>query len=315
MLATVTRLLSGNSDGLARFAIPVNIVFILLLAEGLAQLSWNFLLSPAAFIAATGESIDRKQPSASSPDRHGMPASTLERSADYLTIANWHLFGQLETAKPVQSPPVKAPETKLNLQLVGTFASEDDVQALALITESNGSARAYKVGELVPGGARLEQILTDRIVLSRNGHLEILSLPREFANTDRAFSSNTLAASLSPPMPSNATTVDASTVAARLRNTIGSQPEKTLQDLALATPYIEDGQFLGFRLLPGRDQQLLRELGLRTGDIITQVNGVRLDNPGQGINLLQELLDADQVAIQVQRAGTEIPFTFILNAQ
>jgi general secretion pathway protein C len=116
-------------------------------------------------------------------------------------------------------------------------------------------------------------------------------------------------------MPSNATTVDASTVAARLRNTIGSQPEKTLQDLALATPYIEDGQFLGFRLLPGRDQQLLRELGLRTGDIITQVNGVRLDNPGQGINLLQELLDADQVAIQVQRAGTEIPFTFILNAQ
>jgi general secretion pathway protein C len=67
--------------------------------------------------------------------------------------------------------------------------------------------------------------------------------------------------------------------------------------------------------LPGRDQQLLRQLGLRGGDIITQVNGVRLDSPSQGVTLLQEVLDADQVAIQVQRAGTEIPFTFLLNAQ
>jgi general secretion pathway protein C len=315
MLATVTRLLSGNFNGLARFAIPVNIVFLILFAKDLAQLSWHFLLSPTAFIAATGEAIDNAQPSASSADQQGMPAPATGPSADYLTIANWHLFGQEEMAKPVQLPPVKAPETQLNLQLVGTFASAEDTQALALITASDGSARAYKIGELVPGGARVKQILTDRVALLRNGNLEMLSLPREFASTNRTLPDNPLAASLSPSLPGNATTVDASAVAARLRSTVGTQPEKALQDLALVTPYVEDGQFLGFRLLPGRDQQLLRQLGLRGGDIITQVNGVRLDSPSQGVTLLQEVLDADQVAIQVQRAGTEIPFTFLLNAQ
>jgi general secretion pathway protein C len=100
----------------------------------------------------------------------------------------------------------------------------------------------------------------------------------------------------------------------RFREAVATQPE-TLQDLALVDPYIQDGQFLGFRLRPGRDRRLLQQLGLRGGDVITEVNGTRLNDPATGFALLQELVNANQFTVQVLRNGNEIPFTFYANAR
>jgi general secretion pathway protein C len=51
---------------------------------------------------------------------------------------------------------------------------------------------------------------------------------------------------------------------------------------------------------------------LNSGDVITEINGSRLNSPVQGLAMLQAVLNADQVEVRVLRDGTEIPLTFSL---
>ena len=88
--------------------------------------------------------------------------------------------------------------------------------------------------------------------------------------------------------------------------------DRALEDVAFASPYILNGQFLGFRLRPGRDRQLMQQLGLSNGDVITEVNGSRLNNPMQGFAMLRELTRAERISVRVLRNGAEIPLAFSL---
>ncbi len=108
--------------------------------------------------------------------------------------------------------------------------------------------------------------------------------------------------------------IDASAVAERLRGEVMTRPQ-ALEDIAFASPYVQNGQFIGFRLRQGRDQKLLRQLGLNSGDVVTEINGSRLNSPAQGLTLLQEVLSADRINVRVLRNGAEIPLTFSLSGQ
>ncbi len=318
MLATVTRLFAGKirPHTLARLTLPVNILFIVLLAHGLAQLSWKLFSSHLATLPVVAE------PAGSLPTQ-----LTDDQHIDYSAIVGWHLFGQASETKSVSpSTQVSAPETTLNLKLVGVFFTKDGNRALAIIAEGGGEELSYTIGEqLAQSRARLEQILRDRVVLSRNGRLETLSLPNDAEGgeggegapvfdqqgqspetQDTIINEETSSANI--PLE----TVNVRAIASRFREKALNHPQE-LQDLALAAPYVQNGQFMGFRLRPGRDRALLGQLGLRAGDVITTVNGTRLDDPVKGLGMLQELANASQINIQVLRNGAEIPFAFILN--
>ncbi len=172
------KLTAISPETLARLAAPVNILLVILLAYSLARLSWSWLLPlpvPAPPLA--------EQTATDTPAQ-----VTEDKKAKLATITNWHLFGKAEVAKPAPVAPPKpqaAPETKLNLKLVGIFASENKNFALAIISESGGPECPVRVGEPIrdknckplPNGPRLEQIFPDKVILSRGGNLETLSLP------------------------------------------------------------------------------------------------------------------------------------------
>lgn len=295
------RFFPSNPEKLSRFSVIVTVVLIVMLAHSLAQLSWNLLLPPEADLSATvDDSLNRAPPSIPADD-----------NTDYTAVADWHLFGELPKAqpKPPAPAPVRAPETRLNLNLVGIFFSDNHDFAVALIAASdNTGVRGYRVGDPLPGGAHLEKVHADRVVLNRNGRLETLSLPKQTAFSYQA----------PPPNPPSSSaveneTINATDVAAEIRERIATQPQG-LRNLVQARPYIKNGQFMGFRLLPGLDDQMFEELGLEPGDVVTQINGVRLTDPQQSMTVIQDVLNADQVAVQVLRKGTEIPYTFVLNS-
>lgn len=316
MLAMLKRFLPNfTPDTVARWALPVNLLLITVLAHGLAQLGWQWFYTPPPLTVGPIDVVDSGTASTTS-------------TTDYAAITNWHLFGKPELAKPAPAPapaPARAPETRLNLRLVGMFSSDSGGPALALIADGNNPERPYRLGDTIANGPRLEQILSDHVVLSRNGALEKLSLPKDnltSAAAPRATPAPPAGArppavtplSAAPAGPEAAAPVDASAVAERLRKQMETRPD-ALQDLAETTPYMQNGQFAGLRLRPGRDRQAFQQLGLQPGDVLTQVNGVPLTDPVQGLSLLQELLNNDQVNIQVLRNGTEVPLSFNLNPQ
>lgn len=303
MLSTGRRWLLSNSrpETLGRLALPVNILLVMAVADALAELTWSLLPPPPLTMPVEQLTIRTND----------APTVT---DVNYTTIASWHLFGQVQESASAPQPIVTAaPETKLNFKLAGIFFTEEGKgRSLALIVTNGSKADIYALGDTLPGGVQIARIYRNHIVLSRNGDLEKLSLPRESRSIDST--ANTSLPQANTGISPGGRIIDASAVVKQVQQSNGT-PAEAIHKLALLDPYVENDQFIGFRLRPGQDRRLLAQLGLRAGDIITEVNGTRLYDPGQGPALLQEISQADQVSVRIRRNGNEIPFTFVMTSQ
>lgn len=95
-------------------------------------------------------------------------------ASDASEIAGWHLFGTRQTA----GPPVRAdlPESAADLHLKGILFSSDPETSYAIIAAS-GTERSYRIGQRLPGNARLHAVAERKVVIERGSELESLSLP------------------------------------------------------------------------------------------------------------------------------------------
>ncbi len=57
-------------------------------------------------------------------------------------------------------------------------------------------------------------------------------------------------------------------------------------------------------MYPGRQRQEFARLGLKPGDLVTQINGTPLDDPARGLDIFRSLSDSTQVSVTVERNGT-----------
>jgi general secretion pathway protein C len=224
-------------------------------------------------------------------------------------LGELHFLGEvakeIPTKQLAREVPEEVPETRLQLTLKGTYHSGDADRAVAIIAGPDGREEIYNVGDAMPGNVVLEEIGQLRVVLSRNGRLEALTFPRESAVG--AASSVPSSRSTQP-----ARRINAAPLVGRYISEAADNPEALL-DIAQVEPVIEDGTFQGFRLRPGRKRSMLRRLGLRSGDVVTSINGTVLDNLPRAMELLQGLADATVIDATVLRNGEEIPYTFALN--
>ena len=183
--------------------------------------------------------------------------------------------------------PVDAPETQLSLELRGTITATDPEKALAIIAERGGDEKVFAIDDAVPGGASLHSVYTDRVILKRAGRLETLRLPR--SEDTGSVRSTAPARRASFTRPSRAQTVrDASL---------------SLTDVIRPQPVFKDGQQQGYRVYPGRQRQQFARLGLRPGDLVTQINGMALNDPARGMEIFRGLADATSVSVTVERNG------------
>lgn len=288
----------------------VNALLVIVLAHSLAALTLVILTGGAPL---PGSTMSLRSESVAQDGATRQPA-------DITAISGWHLFGKVAAYRPAPPPPVAAPITPLNLRLVGIFFAER-TGALALIADGNNLERGYRTGEALPGGARLERIERAQVVVSRNGREEVVKLPK-LDDPNRpvvAPAPLLLPEPAVEPAPESEPTsftapqvIDASAIAERLRGEVSNRPQ-ALEDIAFASPYVQNGQFAGFRLRPGRNRQLFQQLGLNGGDVLTEINGTRLSSPAQGLAILQELMNASQIDLRVLRNGVEVPLTFTLD--
>lgn len=87
---------------------------------------------------------------------------------------------------------------------------------------------------------------------------------------------------------------------------------------ALATPHFQDGGtgprvMDGFQLGEIKPGSVIEQLGLRNGDIITEVNGEKLDSVAVVIRLAGQVQNIGQAKMLVIRAGK--PMTFVFNTK
>lgn len=157
------------------------------------------MIALAAVLWSTYHGVERLVPSWRSVSEHSSPSdgepaagAGLEQGFrfDISDIVQAHLFGTAAETAP--DTEVEAPETKLQLDLMGLVASADDRLARAIIRVDGARVQPYAVGDSINGtDAAVHAVESRRVLLNRGGALESLLLKRESALDSSSVSVNT----------------------------------------------------------------------------------------------------------------------------
>ncbi|MDP9082721.1 MAG: type II secretion system protein GspC [Pseudomonadota bacterium] len=231
-----------------------------------------------------------------------VPASTTPRTqhpaVDLQSVVSAHLFG-VATADPAGQDLDNAPPTTANLVLAGTIASQDPKRGVAIISDG-GPAKVYAVGDSV-GGAALHSVYLDHVILDRAGMLETLLLPRLLGAGMRG-----------PPVLRRLPTGDPRTAAAvdNIRRMVAQDPG-LLDQVMRTVPSYDNvaGKLRGFRAYPGRNRQIFAKLGLKSGDLVTAINGTALDDPQRSQEVFDTIQSSEHVTVAIERGGQKQEIT------
>ena len=270
----------------------INLLLVIWIASQLATLTWGLLAptdTPEPAAVVTGE----------------LPARTDPGQQLIRQLPDWHLMGVVsqETAPVQQAAPVDAPDTRLKLVLHGVLASDDKRHARAIIADPRGKEDQYAIGDKLPGNVELSEVYPERVILLRNGRYETLRLPK-----DKKTRGNTVAARTVGRRSAASPAQRLQTVRQQLQKS-----PKSLYGLVRATPHKgDDGSIVGYTLAPGRDPELFDQVGLQEGDVVVQVNDIKLDNPANSARALKSVQSGESVSVTVLRGGEEQVLTLNL---
>jgi general secretion pathway protein C len=267
-----------------------SIVLVVILAWLAARTTWLVVPAPAQ------KPIQVSLSGANTP---------LDNSSALERILSAKLFGQYQQkAAPVAQTVTDAPQTTLNLKLTGVVATGKTPEQGTAIIENNGVEQVYAIDEQIDGsGAVLKQVIADRVILQVNGRMETLMLDgleyQQLTVENSAVEEGQLqAAGEAGPEEMGPSQGDID----ELRREMTAEPMK-LFDYIRVQPRNRNGKMYGYALLPGKDPKMFAQFGLQPNDVAVEINGVRLDDMQQAYAVMQELGEAKQVSIKIERDG------------
>jgi membrane-associated protease RseP (regulator of RpoE activity) len=192
------------------------------------------------------------------------------------------------------------------LQLLGGIVAKNGTSSVALVKHRpTASIKAIKVGEMVFGVGRL--LYVDRyemrihrttgspIVISSRfaGEKNRLGKKGPTVNTEDRYIEDGF------QRIGNQITVDS-----RYRDRIVREELPKVLMEASSEPVMENGQIVGFRLFQFEENSMFHKLGMKDGDVVTEINGVPLNNVTRTVQLLNGLRGENAVKVKVVRNGT-----------
>ena len=210
------------------------------------------------------------------------------------SVIRAHLFGAL--AEEVQKPPIMA--AAVDLMLMGIIALEDPAAGSAILANTGQPGRLFRVGEALPGGAFLHAVYADRVLLQRGSALETLFLKRASVGKALLAMSSAAAAAVQEDDPSTENQPRARQLELARKVALAETPRAD----QIIRPRISTlgGKFRGFFAYAANDRGFER-LGLEAGDVIVAVNGVALQDPERGLQLINSMYSQPQATVTVLR--------------
>jgi general secretion pathway protein C len=252
------------------------------------------------------------------------------RVLDIERMMAWHLFGEAGAvaSTPVVEQAAPAPtaregiekgarETRLDLKLRGVVASSEDGLGHAIIEHKSKQA-VYAVEDKLPlsGQVVLAKVMPRQVVLDNGGTYELLQLFEDSKLDSQLVSPPVRAVS---PAAGDVTVVDkrrdtnASALAQSYRERLYQNPQ-SLAEVVTISAVRENGDLLGYRIAPGKDQQQFKTLGFKPGDLVTGVNGIALNDPANTVRLYQTMRSASEAVFDIQRNEQQLTINVSLGS-
>ncbi len=218
-----------------------------------------------------------------------------------VNIAQYHIFGSPQQLYDV---PINASQTSLDLILNGTMSSADTSTGMAYISSVQGEQKMFKVGAKVFNLATLKEIHSDHVVLSHNGRDERLSLSDEnITITTTTRSQKKVGSGNAPP--------------GLMKHLNGAQ-QRSWQEMVTQQKFDpgkisnivsninmvtdQTGAIQGLRVSNLAQGSDLTKHGLKSNDIITEVNGKKISGQNM-LSIRQMLVQNPKANITIKRNG------------
>jgi type II secretion system protein C len=209
---------------------------------------------------------------------------------------------------PVEVPPPPKPQflDPLQIMLKGIMATSDDAHNVAIIFDNKTKREIpYKVGEKIED-AQLIRVFKNKIIFLRsNGQQEVFYLRQQDAQQDPTFAKMSDWKDTIKKIAPNNYQLSLSNFIAKV-----SSLAQFIDLLDVTTVYqhgISKGLHIGTT-----DNNLAESLGLKTGDIILDINDIQPNDTSQRMAIYKQMINlnpGDQIKVTLQRDGQ----LFILN--
>jgi general secretion pathway protein C len=204
------------------------------------------------------------------------------------------------------APPSRAPlNLASKLTLLGVVIG--DREGFSVIVEELSSKRQlfFRLHDQIPDIGEISEIRRDGMVVRQGDQQEFLALAASLIEKPL-------------PPPAVAEKPAAPPVARGPMRTVldRREVEQAMGDLpklltqARAVPYLVNGAINGFRLDYIAPSSFYEKIGLKYGDVLQQVNGVEIRDPGTMLTLFQQLKNEKTVKLDVLRNNQRTAMTF-----
>jgi general secretion pathway protein C len=204
------------------------------------------------------------------------------------------------SAVPARAPLNLASKLKLLGVVIG------DREGVSAIVEEVSSKRQlfFRLHEQIPDVGEISEIRRDGIVVRQGDQQELLELAA--SQTEKPPAPPATAGSAIVPAPGNPvkTVLDRREV----EQAVGDLPKLLSQ--ARAVPNSVNGAMNGYRLDYIAPSSFYEKIGLKYGDVLQQVNGVDIRDPGTMLTLFQQLRNEKTVKLDVLRNNQRTAMTF-----
>ncbi|MES2605182.1 MAG: type II secretion system protein GspC [Pseudomonadota bacterium] len=271
-----------------RIALSALVVVVLLVAlagrGALAVRDWRAAAQLTTATAAAGQTA--------------LPATDVDLPA----VQALGLFGGAVAGTEAGRVPMVA-ATDLGLTLEGVVVGSNAADSIAIIV-SNSRQHGYRVGETLPVGVSVtvSRVEKDHVILSNNGIEQALWL---YGDDKEPRVANVVTPRLMPA--SGSVTLPAGPSAGSNAPQAAEQQIKQAQarlaEIIEVSPAVANGQLIGYSLSPGYRLKDFVQLGFKTNDIVTAVNGIALNDMANLSELYRLMNEAGDVSFSVLRDG------------
>lgn len=238
------------------------------------------------------------------------PATDTEAGLD-LILQN-HIFDVNSRSATATMTPLSKEETvaavpRAELKLFGTVVAAERSKVLLQV---NSELKLYHLGDQLPDDGTIEKILRNQVQIRyRDQSLTTLLLQ------EKTPSSSTAAA---PPVATATkdTAADIRSVGENRWLISRDTGESVRQNFAAQMRFVQmqprmvAGKTDGFLIQRIDSQSILAKLGLQRGDVIIDVNNTKLDSPEKALQIVQQLREARQITLAVERNSQPLSFSY-----
>ena len=217
---------------------------------------------------------------------------SLRPLADYDPIIERNLFNTKSGAeRPPESVVVENLQpTSLKLKLLGTVTGDNDKAFAVIRSSQQKQEQLYRIGDTIQN-ATLKMILREKVILRVNGKDEILEIDEAQTKKTRRLSSKSVATN------SRNVTVKRSKVESAAKNV------NKLMQQARVRPHFTNGKADGLSLTGIKPNSIFHDMGLKSGDIITSVNGKTIESVEDVLTFYKSLQTSESVNLKLKRRG------------